>query len=69
MLPLLWLAYLLTSQNLTRATNPLADTRWNFLQSHLFFGALLVLVLLYRLSWLERRGHAAYRPGVLRAAA
>jgi alpha-1,2-mannosyltransferase len=69
MLPLLWLAYLLTSQSLTRATNLLADTPWNFVQSHLFFGALLVLALLFRLSWLAQRGDAIYRAGVLRPAA
>lgn len=45
-----WLAlsYGLTS-NYIGATNLLADTRWNVLQSHLFFGALLLLLALHAL--------------------
>ena len=42
------LAFALTS-NTYVAINALANTRLNFLQSHLFFGSLALLVLLYRL--------------------
>lgn len=51
----LGLAFLLTSQNLADVTGLLAASRWNVLQSFLFFGALLLLVLLYRMSWQARR--------------
>jgi hypothetical protein len=52
--PLLWLALALTGQTFMTGVNLLADTRLNVLQSYIFFGGLLVLALLYRLSWLER---------------
>jgi len=54
-LPLAWAAFILTSQSFVSVTNALADTRWNFAQSYLFFGALIVLALLYRVSWSEGR--------------
>jgi hypothetical protein len=47
-LPLLASAFVLTSHTL-RATDALADTPWNVLQSYIFFGALVVLALLDRL--------------------
>lgn len=47
-LPLLAVSFGLTSNELG-ITNRLADTDWNFLQSYLFFGALLLLLLLHRL--------------------
>ncbi len=37
------------SSNYYQIANHLAETRWNFLQSSLFFGALAILFLLYRL--------------------
>ncbi|MGJ7491006.1 glycosyltransferase family 87 protein [Variovorax sp. ZT4R33] len=52
--PSLWLALALTGQTFMTAVNLLADTRLNVFQSYIFFGGLLVLALLYRLSWLER---------------
>jgi alpha-1,2-mannosyltransferase len=54
-IPYLALALLLTSQSFETPANFLAHSAWNFVQSYLFFGALMFLVLLYRLSWLERR--------------
>lgn len=39
------------SANIYPMVNSLANTRLNFLQSHLFFGGLILLVLLYRLRW------------------
>jgi len=50
----LWLAFLLTSQTFEEVTSHLADTRWNVLQSYLFFGALMVVLLLYRISYLQQ---------------
>jgi hypothetical protein len=47
-LPLLAASYVLTSNDLGIA-NRLADTPWNFLQSYLYIGALLLLLLLHRL--------------------
>jgi hypothetical protein len=47
-LPLLAVAFVLTSHTL-RITDRLADTPWNFLQSYILVGALLVLLLLDRL--------------------
>ena len=47
-LPFLAVAYGLTS-HLIQATDRFADTWLNFLQSYLFFGAVMVLVLLYRM--------------------
>jgi hypothetical protein len=52
--PLLWLSLALTGQTFMTAVNLLADTRMNVVQSYIFFGGLIVLALLYRLSWLER---------------
>ena len=46
-LPLLAAAFVLTSHTL-RATDALANTPWNFLQSYILMGALVVLVLLDR---------------------
>ena len=37
------------SCNYYQIANRLAETRWNFLQSSLLFGALAILLLLYRL--------------------
>ncbi|HET7836617.1 MAG TPA: glycosyltransferase family 87 protein [Variovorax sp.] len=53
--PLFWLGFMLTSQSFVTLTNLLADTRLNVLQSYIFFGGLLVLAMLYRMSWLETR--------------
>jgi len=50
----LWLAFLLTSQVLYGITGYLADTHWNVLQSYLFFGAMMVVLLLYRISHLQQ---------------
>ncbi|WP_286372803.1 glycosyltransferase family 87 protein [Variovorax saccharolyticus] len=69
-LPLTWVAFILTSQSFVALTNALADTRWNFAQSYLFFGALIVLALLYRVSWIEWRAgqrHAEARDSHLDA--
>ena len=41
---------LLVSQDLFEIVNPLASTRWNFVQSYMFFAGLALLVMLYRLS-------------------
>lgn len=49
-MPYLALALLLTSQSFETAANLVADSRWNFVQSYLFFGALMMLVLLHRLA-------------------
>jgi alpha-1,2-mannosyltransferase len=46
---LLALAFCLTSNSFVMV-NALANTRLNFLQSHIFFGAAILLALLYRLS-------------------
>jgi alpha-1,2-mannosyltransferase len=46
----LLLAIILTSQAFHKLTNQLADTPLNILQSYLFFGALMVLLLLYKVS-------------------
>lgn len=62
---LLWLAFLLSSESFVGVTNLLAGTTWNVLQSYQFFGAVLVLGLLYRLSWQEQRSRAGMRFGVL----
>ncbi|MDM0039509.1 glycosyltransferase family 87 protein [Variovorax sp. J22G21] len=53
-LPILWGTFVLTSQSFNTATNLFAGTRFNFLQSYLFFGALMMLALLCRLSSQER---------------
>jgi len=50
----LWLAFLLTSQTLDRITGLLANTYWYVLQSYLFFGAMMVVLLLYRISYLQQ---------------
>lgn len=47
-LALLALAYVFVSNNF-RVLNRLADTHWNFLQSYVFYGGILLLVLLYQL--------------------
>lgn len=77
MLPLCWgrparlavLAgsYLVVSQFIS-ITNALADTAWNFLQSYLFFAALVVLGALYRLS-LNPIARPAYRTYTIQAQA
>ena len=46
----LWVTYLLVSQNYGYIASGLADTRWNFLQSTLFFGILLLLFYFYKIS-------------------
>lgn len=52
------LAFVLVS-NCFKATNLLADSRWNILQSYLFFGALLFFFLLLRLRWkLDRQARS-----------
>ncbi|NDZ14586.1 hypothetical protein C7T35_35595 [Variovorax sp. WS11] len=56
--PFLWIAFVLSSESFVGATNLLAATRWNVLQSYQFFGAVMVLGLLYRVSWLEVRAPA-----------
>ena len=48
-------AYFLVSQKLESFTDQFANTHLNFLQSYLFFGAVMVLVLLYRLLSVETR--------------
>ena len=50
----LWLAFLLTSQTLDGITSHLANTYWDVFQSYLFFGAMMVLLLLYRISYLQQ---------------
>jgi hypothetical protein len=50
----LWLAFLLTSQKLDEITSHLANTHWYVLQSYLFFGAMMVVFLLYRISHLQK---------------
>ncbi len=60
-LPFLWIAFTLTGQSFSAATNLLAGTHLNFLQSYLFFGALMVLAMLYRLSWQEERAGSEAR--------
>jgi alpha-1,2-mannosyltransferase len=62
---LLWLAFLLSSESFIGVTNLLAGTAWNVLQSYQFFGAVLVLGLLYRLSWQEQRERSGARVGLL----
>jgi hypothetical protein len=62
-LPLLWLAFVLSSESFVGATNLLAGTAWNVMQSYQFFGALIGLGLLYRLSWHEQRSLAGLRTG------
>jgi intracellular septation protein A len=51
-LVLLAAAYVLAA-NVWRITNELADTPLNFMQSYLFFGAVLMLIHLYRLRHAE----------------
>lgn len=48
-------AYFLASQTFDLFTAQFANTHLNFLQSYLFFGALMVLVLLYRLLYVDQR--------------
>ncbi|UWX57872.1 DUF2029 domain-containing protein [Chlorobaculum sp. MV4-Y] len=48
-------AYFLVSQKLETFTDQFANTHLNFLQSYLFFGAIMVLVLLYRLLSVDAR--------------
>ena len=52
----LWIVFLLTSLKLEGITDQFAKTHWNFLQSYLFFGAIMVLILLYRLSGFQNGG-------------
>ena len=54
-LGLLWCAFVLSSESFVGATNLLAGSAWNWLQSYQLFGAVLVLGVLYRLSWQEQR--------------
>lgn len=49
----LLIVYFLISQNLDSATALLANTYLNFMQSYLFFGAVAVLILLYKLLSIE----------------
>lgn len=49
-LPTMIILWLLTSQNYEIFTNQLSDTAWNFLQSTLFFGALLVFLVLVKIT-------------------
>jgi alpha-1,2-mannosyltransferase len=56
--PVLLLAFVLTSQTFTPLTNLLATSHWNFVQSYLLVGAALMLWLLARLT----RTHAAPLP-------
>ncbi|WP_185878899.1 glycosyltransferase family 87 protein [Variovorax sp. MHTC-1] len=60
-MPLMWIAFVLSSESFVGATNPLAGTTWNVLQSYQLFGALMVLGLLYRLSWQEQHSFAGLR--------
>ena len=61
--PLLAFAYALTSVTLFPIVNRTAETPANVLQSYMLAGGLLLLVTLYRLSWVERRGYGlAGRP-------
>jgi len=48
-------AYFLVSQTFDLFTAQFANTHLNFLQSYLFFGAVMVLALLYRLLSVETR--------------
>ncbi len=54
---LLGLSYFLCSTFLTPAKLLASIPVLNILQSYLYFGALLLAFLLYRLPWAERRGH------------
>ena len=69
-LPLLAASFALTSNELG-FTNRLATTNWNVLQSYLYVGALLLLLLLHRLRRPPRTGRrhrmkrAATRPGAV----
>ncbi len=49
-----WLAFLLTSQTFDGITSHLAGSSWNVLRSYLLFGAVMVLLLLYRISYLQQ---------------
>jgi len=49
--------------NIYPMINSLANTRLNFLQSHLFFGALVLLVVLYRVRDGGRTNPAGFEPG------
>ncbi|RXK88711.1 DUF2029 domain-containing protein [Chlorobaculum sp. 24CR] len=51
----LLVSYFLVSQKLDSFTDQFANTYLNFLQSYLFFGAAMVLVLLYRLLSVETK--------------
>jgi hypothetical protein len=55
-LPTLMVSFVLTG-TFMQFTNLLAETPFNFLQSYLFFGALLFLVLLYPTAGLGEAGH------------
>lgn len=46
----LWVTYLLVSQNYGYIASGLANTHWNFLQSTLFCGIILLLFYLYKIS-------------------
>lgn len=49
-LPTMIILWLLTSQNYEAFTNQLSDTGWNFLQSTLFFGALMLFLVLVKIT-------------------
>lgn len=46
----LWVAFFLVGTKLDLVTDKLAETRWNFLQSYHFFGAIMFLILFYKLN-------------------
>jgi alpha-1,2-mannosyltransferase len=49
-IPSIFIIWMLTSQSYEGITNQLSATHWNFLQSLLFFGGLITLVILYKIS-------------------
>jgi alpha-1,2-mannosyltransferase len=51
----LLVAFLLISQKLDKLTNLLWNSPLNFVQSYMFFGALLLLILLFRVTYLQTR--------------
>lgn len=58
-LPLLGVAFALCSQSFNELTNRWAATHWNWVQSYLFFGALLVMALLMRLIAMRPTGESS----------
>ncbi|WP_076998246.1 glycosyltransferase family 87 protein [Variovorax sp. KK3] len=53
-MPVLFVTLTLSCQSFVGPTNLAAGSVWNVLQSYQFAGAVMALVLLYRLSWLEQ---------------